>query len=373
MAVQPVPYIDTRAVMGLSAVWRAVSLIADTIADMPWQEWRGEELLPTSRLLRRPGPVWMTRREWVQRVVVTEALFNTTYLIHAGGLDAEGAPWSLVPYPNGLVQAVNPDPWGIIPPTEYTVGGVRIPAQYVTVLRRLPLPGVDDRLAGLLEIARRQFTAYVAADVHMMRYWSAGGPTTTVITTDQPLQPNDAKDIQQRWVESRAQGTEWPAVLGRGAHAEPWGADPTTQSGTEARNQMNADIARHFGLPTRIMNAPAGDSETYSNVENDAIDVYRYCLRGYMGPIEDTISTVLPGDYIGGRRLQLDPSRFLQGDLTTRATAWAALVTSGIVTKDEARTKGFGLPPLAQTSVGAEYGDTTVITSADTTTEVQVP
>ncbi|HEV8282331.1 MAG TPA: hypothetical protein VGQ02_10750, partial [Candidatus Limnocylindrales bacterium] len=45
-----VPYIDARAVLGLSAVWRCVTLIADTIADMPWQEWRGDELLASSRL-----------------------------------------------------------------------------------------------------------------------------------------------------------------------------------------------------------------------------------------------------------------------------------------------------------------------------------
>jgi phage portal protein BeeE len=69
--------------------------------------------------------------------------------------------------------------------------------------------------------------------------------------------------------------------------------------GVEARREMAAEIGRYFGVPTRILNAPAGDSETYSNVENDRDLLLRYTLRGYMGPIEDAISERLPGDYLG--------------------------------------------------------------------------
>lgn len=340
----PVPYLDGRAAVGLSAVWRCVTLIADTIADMPWQEWRGDELLEPSRLIRRPYAT-MTRREWTWRVVATEALYNTAYLLHVGGTDGQGAPWSLMPLPPAIVAPKLTDPWGLSLPLAYMVGGREISADYVSVIRRAPFPGISENVAGILDLARRQFTAYVAADVHMARYWQAGGPTTTVITTDQELDGQQATDIRQRWVDARSLGTEFPAVLGKGAHADPWGADPTTQTAVEARREMTADVGRYFGLPTRILNAPAGDSETYSNVESDAIDLYRMTLRGYMGPVEDVISETLPGDYLVGRRMAFDPSRFLQGDLATRTTAWTALVSGGLVDADEARVRGFGLPP----------------------------
>jgi HK97 family phage portal protein len=341
----PVPWVDQHTVTGLSAVWRCVTLIADTIADMPWTEWKGDELLPTSRLVRRPY-AQMTRREWTWRTVATEALFSVSYQLHVGGYDSSGAPWSLLPLPPNLVNPYGyVDPWGLVLPAEYMVANMHVSASDLTIIRRAPFPGVLDRVAGILDIARRQFTAYVAADVAMSRYWQAGGPITTVITTDQELDTTEADAIAQRWVDRRTRGADYPAVLGKGAHADPWGADPTSESAVEARREINADIGRYFGVPTRILNAPAGDSETYSNVENDAIDLTRYTLRGYMGPIEDAISELLPGDYIEGRRMVLDPSRFLQGDLPTRATAWGALVAAGIVDLDEARTRGFGLPP----------------------------
>lgn len=364
--VQSVPYLDARSMLSLSPVQRAMSLICGTIADMPWTEWRGDELLPPSRLVRRPlGQPWMTRREWTFRVVATTALFNVAYLLHVGGRSSEGTVSGLLPIPPQMIQPGLTDPFGLLPPNEYYIAGKRIDTQFVRVVRRMPVPGITDQAMALIDLARREFTAYVAADVHMSRYWQAGGPTTTVITTDQELEDNDADRIADRWVERRAMGSDRPAVLGKGAHAEPFGADPTTQSAVEARREIAAEVGRYFGLPSRIMNAPAGDSETYANVEQDRQDLLGYTLRGYMGPIEDAISEELPGDPITARRMEFDPSRFLQGDLASRATAWSSLVTSGIVDPDEARLKGFGLPPRATppSSGQAPVGATPVITA----------
>jgi phage portal protein BeeE len=373
MPVQQVPTINAASVMGLSAVRRCVTLIADTTADMPWQEWRGDELLPSSRLVRRPYAL-MTRREWTWRVVATEALYSTVYLLHVGGYDSAGKPWSLLPCPPGIVQPGPSDPWGLMPPPYYYVGGQKVNAENVTVIRRTPVPGVSDQVAGLLDLARAQFAAYVAADIHAARYWMAGGPTTTVITTDQELDDTDAERISQRWVDRRAMGADRPAVLGKGAEAKPWGADPTTESATEARREINAEVGRHFGVPTRILNAPAGDSETYSNVESDAIDLYRYSLRGYMGPLEDAVSELLPGDYIEGRRMVMDPSRLLQGDLTSRAAAWAQLTGgAAIADPDEARVRGFGLPPRQSAAAASGQAPTGGVPAVTVTTTADEP
>jgi phage portal protein BeeE len=353
VAVPQVPYVDGRAIFGVSAVWRCVTLIADTIADMPWTEWYGDEVVPSSRLVRRPLAL-RTRRWWTWRVVATEALYNRCYNLHVGGKDSERLPWSLLPLPPDIVQPAGPlDPWGLSFPSRYAVAGQEVDAEQLTIIERAPMPGVSEQLSGLLDIARQQFTAYVAADIHMTRYWQNGGPTVTQITTDQELDDNEAERLSQRWVNRRAAGM--PPVLSKGASAGPWGADPTSESAVEARREMTADVGRYFGVPTRILNAPAGDSETYSNVENDRLDLLTMTLRGYMGPIEDAISELLPGDYLLGRRMQLDPTRFLQGDVGSRATAYVAL-TSGerpILDVDEARLRGFGLPPRKATAASS--------------------
>lgn len=365
----PIPYLDVRSAMSLNPVWRAVSIIADTVADMPWQEWRGEyeRIQPPSRLIRRPY-TFMTRREWTWRVVATEALFNVAHCLHVGGKDSAGSPWALLPIPPALIQPTTLDPYGLLPPSEYLVAGERVSADFVTVIRRAPLPGLSDQTSGLLDLARRQFTAYLAADTHMTRYWVNGGPVLTQITLADELAEGEGDQIAQEWADHRAMGSEFPVVFGKGGHAEGWGADPLSESAVEARKEMAAEIGRYFGLPTRLLNAPASDSQTYANVENDAIDLYRYTFRGYMSPVEDAISELIPGDYIEGRRMVMDPSRFLQGDLESRSRAWVPLVQTGIVDQDEARTRGFGLPPR-----GASVPPQAAITAAVATGGDQTP
>lgn len=352
IAPTTVPWVSGGTALGLSAVWRCVNLIADSISDLPWREWTGPEQapeeLPPSRLVRRPMGS-MTRREWTARVVATECLYNTVYLLHAGGSDSEGVPWSLMPIPPGAIMPLTPsDPWGLTLPTRYVVGDMEIGADDLTIIRRAPYPGISDQAAGILQVARAQFQSYLAADTHLARYWINGGPTITQITAPMSITNTEAETMRERWLTARQNGAGHPVVLGAGFEAKPFGADPTTDSAVEARREIVADIGRYFGVPSRILNAPAGDSETYANVENDATDLWRYTLRGYAGPIEDALSELLPGDYITARRMRFDPVRYLQGDLQSRAQAYPMLVNAGILTIDEARAGGFGLGPLPE-------------------------
>lgn len=347
-----VPYLDGTTAVGLSAVFRSVTLIADAIAAMPWRELKGPEDAPVdlapSRLVRRPLAS-MTRREWTWRVVATEALWNSCHVLYVGGYDTEGVPWSLLPIPPAAVSPADAltDPWGLLPPRRYMVGGDFVEASQLTVIRRAPFPGIPDHLAGVLTLARRSFTAYLAAETHQARYWQRGGPVIDVLKTDQELTDPEAEAIGQRWANRRARGADFPAVLGKGADAKPYGSDPTTDSASKARADMVADVGRYFGMPTRLLNAPLaqGATETYANLEDESVDLLRYTLAGYMGPLEDAISELLPGDYQTGRRMRLDPLRLTQGNLESRARAWSSLTGAPIVEVDEARRLGFGLGP----------------------------
>jgi phage portal protein BeeE len=336
-----VPYASATTIVGLSAVWRCVTLLADVVSRMPWIEWSGDVQRAPSRLVRRPSAS-MSRREWTWRVVATEALCNTAYLLHVGGTDSEGLPWSLLPVPPAAIAPIGGDPWGMLPANKYAVAGQVVDITQLSIARRAPWPGVPDNVAGIIDLARREFSAYLAADATMARYWVNGGPTQTVISTQAEIDDPQADAIRARWDARRAQGGT--AVLGKGADAKPFGADPTTESAVEARREIVADIGRYFGVPTRILNAPAGDSETYSNVEMDALDLMRYTLGGYIDPIQDVISEQLPGDPLVGRRMEIDPTSFVSGSLADRASAYPALVTAGILTIPEARRRGFGLP-----------------------------
>jgi phage portal protein BeeE len=301
--------VSETTVAGLSAVVRCVSIIANGVAGSLWRELdaAGAER-PSSRLVRRPCEVY-TRRDWTWRVVATMALHNRAHLWMVGGRDSEGIPWSILPLRPDQVSPVHRYQiagW-FLPPESYYVGGAPVPTDAIVTVDSAPWPSIDPELSGVLRLARQTFAMMLSADVYAARYWAAGGAPVTIIKTEQHLSPDQAAELGQRWQDRRAQGPDYPAVLGMGADAKAWGADPTTQTAVDARRDMVAEVARYFGIPVSMVNAPStGDSGQYRNVQADGITLVRHTLQAYADPLESAWADILPG----GRTVDIDVERF---------------------------------------------------------------
>jgi phage portal protein BeeE len=130
--------------------------------------------------------------------------------------------------------------------------------------------------------------------------------------------------------------------MSSGIKVKELGADITAESAVEARKEMVADIGRYFGIPTHTLNAPAGDSETYSSTEAGNQDLVRYTLSNYIYAIQDGISDQLPG----GRRMVMDPQQLLDGTWYSRMQGFQ-LATGGKawMLPQEVRDR-IGLPPV---------------------------
>jgi phage portal protein BeeE len=326
---------------GISAVRRCVTLLANAIAGQRWTEWQGEpatRLEQVSRIVKRPAAA-MTRREWVWRVVAGMALNDVTYIYMVGGVDDEGIPGSLIPLPKAALMPNGPnDPWGIFPPSKYLLsGGGEISGEAIIPVRSSFWPGVPQHLVGILEMARNSLMSAWASDAYVSRYWQAGGTPVTQITTDQELDNIQAEGIAGRWRDRRSKGPDYPAVLGKGALAQPWGADVSSQLATEARRDIAADIATLFGVPSRYVNVnPPGSSMTYSNVQDEALSLDRFTLSGFYDPIQDVISDLLPDD----RYMLIDMTRLTRAAQESRFRAWQ-IATGGKawMTPDEVRVE----------------------------------
>lgn len=337
------PYgLTEESALGLSAVNRCISIIAGGLSILEWGEWRGTLELPQSRIVLRPMES-MTRREWTWRVAATMALYNICHIWAVGGRDNEGIPFSLIPVPpNQLSPVGGVDTFGVVIPSYYRIGRTtEVPAEDVFTIRRAAWPMVPDNLGGLLKLARMSFASALSAEGYASRYWQGGGSPTTVISQEAALEDGEGERIADRWRERRAMGPDFVAVLGKGATATEWGADPTQQSGVDARREYVADIGRYFGVGTALLNAPAGDPTTYRTTESEGLSMIRYTLGDYIRALEDLISDLLPG----ARRLKLDPAPLTRGEQYTRYQAYQ-LALSGErpwLTVEEVRAaEGYG-------------------------------
>lgn len=332
---------------GVSAVRRCVTLIANAIAGQRWTEWEGEppQRLPSvSRIVKRPAAA-MTRREWVWRVIASMALTDVSYIYMVGGVDDEGVPGSLLPLPKEAIAPTGVvDPWGVFPPSTYRISGQDrdVSGEAVIPMRSAFWPGVPPHLQGILQMARNSMMSAFASDAYVSRYWQAGGTPVTQITTDQELTDPQAEGIASRWRDRRSQGPDYPAVLGKGAKAEPWGADVSQALAIEARRDIAAEVANLFGVDSHYINVnPPGSSMTYSNVQDQALSLDRFTLSGFYDPIQDLISDLLPEE----RFMLIDMNRLTRAAQESRFRAWA-IATGGKpwMTPDEVRIEE-GLAP----------------------------
>lgn len=311
--------------VGISAVRRCVTLIANAISGQRWTEWYDDrsQVDPLTTIVKRPSAI-MTRREWVWRVVSSMALDDISYLYMTGGVDDEGIPGSLIPLPRQLlVPSGYSDPYGIFPPTSYLLAGSNgtkeISAEYIIPVRSAFWPGVPHHLIGVLQMARNSMMSALSSDSYSSRYWQAGGSPTTVISTDQELSVTQAETLADRWRDRRSRGPDYPAVLGKGAEAKPWGADISNEVAIEARRDIVIEIANLFGVNAQYLNvAPTGASKTYSNVQDEALSLERFTLSGFVDPIQDVITDLLPDD----RFMLIDMTTLTRAGQESRFRAW---------------------------------------------------
>lgn len=327
--------------LGLSAVWSCLDILSNGVSQLPWVEKRGTLDMPVSRLVKRPQAE-RTRREWTSIVVSTLALYDVCYLLKVGGNDSEGVPMSLVYVQPAIIQPTYYDVWSLAMPKTYQILGQKVDADQLVVLHRSPMPGVWDTQGGIINLARITFAAAIAAEGYASRYWQAGGPTDRALVAEGNLPDTVAKENSERWAERRSKGPDYVPVLTGGMKYEMYGVDPTAEAAVEARREQVADIGRYFGIPTRLLNAPTGDSETYRTSEQGNQDLVRYTLQNYIGAIEDGISDLLPG----GRRMVMNTRQLLTGTHLSEAQAYQLLTgNKAVVSVDEAREE-LGLGPV---------------------------
>jgi len=251
------------------------------------------------------------------------ALQDVAYLRMVGGVDDEGIPGSLIPLPSEVISPAGfTDPYGIFPPTAYTLAGVggTISGEEIVPMRSSFWPGVPMHLQGILRMARNTFMQAWASDTYGARYWQAGGSPVAVISTEQELTDPQAETIANRWRDRRSKGPDYPAVLGKGAKAEDWGADISNAVAVDARREMVVEIANLFGVPARYVNVvPTGNSMTYANLNDEALSLERFTLSGFIDPIQDVISDLLPED----RFMLIDMTRLTRPSQEARYRAWA--------------------------------------------------
>lgn len=337
-----------RGGMSIPGAWRASLLIADLIGSVPWNAWRErgesiERVEPRPLLLDQPFPPhtrMSTFRSWALDLV---------WHGNAVGLVAtrnrSGWPTSAIPVPATEVQVrYRYGPQGptseaaLSGPIEYLINGRPVDTDDVIHVMGPAAPGalrgfgvLEAHMAGVLDLAREQMRQAGSISRH-------GVPTGKLKVSDPDASDEDMREVKEGWL--RSQRERSVAVLNSTTDFEPLAWNPDELQLVEARKYTLHELALIFGLPLSFLGADQA-SRTYSNIEQEGLNLLKYSLAGHLAQFEQTLSLHLPR----GTWAQANLDSILRSDTLSRYRAHQIGLTAGFLTVDEVRETEY-LPPL---------------------------
>jgi HK97 family phage portal protein len=341
-----VPVSPTTA-MQHSAVWACTNLIAGSISTLPLAAYRrgDEQPLPDlPPILRAPSAGW-SLPEFIYAVLQCLLIRGNCY-----GLIVDRAGAGLLP---SQVELLAPERVGIdvADGLVYRVDGQRVDTASIWHVRAFTTAG---NVVGLSPIAhaRQAVGLGLGAERYAAKFFGENAIPSGILTTDQDIKPGRAQEIKERW-EARHQGRHGTAVLGNGARFQPVTIPPEQAQFLETTQANVRTIARYFGVQPELIGADSGNSLTYANVEQRALDFLTFGLRPWLVRLETALSALLSST----TTVKFNAAALVRTDLLTRYQAHESAIRAGWKLRSEVRELE-DLPPIAGIDDQPEPGGT---------------
>lgn len=330
--------LSSDAALRISTVYRAVEVLAVGVSQLGVDQWRGEKRIAPLPIIVKPDTE-QHRPAFFEFTTISLALDGNAYWrIYR---DMTGTPISLRP--------LNPHEVGVYrhPDTdrlEYTWRGKPLSrgdrtAGDIVHLQKLRIPGRDTGL-GPIEAARAELTGAMQARDYSATWFERGDVPSGILTTDQPMNSAQATEASKIWRGWNPETEEYEPsghgvrVLGHGLKYDPLQIKPADLQFLETQQFNTVQIARLFGTPASLMLAVVeGNSQSYSNVEQDWIAFTRFTLMSYLREIEAALSSVIPH----GNTVRFNVDALQRSDTLTRYQAHKIGLEAGFLDVEEVR------------------------------------
>ncbi|MGJ9424734.1 phage portal protein [Nesterenkonia halotolerans] len=332
--------------LGLTSCYRAFDILTTAALQVSVDAYRAGKQLDdeqTPALIRRPD-LETDRETFIEYTVLSLVTDGNAY-------------WHKQRGPDGSVIAVKPlhphEVWPTQDPktlrVEYHYRGKKIAARDMQHLHKIKLPG---QLKGLgpIQAARIGLSGALDTRDYAAQVFDGSGQPTGVVSTEQPLNGEEAQQARNRWNGLDDEGEPIPQVknpsgvkvLGKGMSYKPILLNPRDAQWIEAQQFGVTEVARLLGMPASLLLAAVeGSSQTYSNVEQDWLALSRFTLMGYFRKIELALTDLIPR----GQTARFNLEALLRPDATTRYALHKSALDAEWMVDDEVREIE-KLPPL---------------------------
>lgn len=319
-------YVDTNTALGVPAIYRGVTLIADAIGALGLHSYRnGRIVKPTPQILVRPNPQ-ETRIETISAMAAS-LILDGNYIAVLGERGANGLPDFFYPVAIDRVNLTRVD--GRI---VYRIDEQVYEADDILHIKNFALPG-EFFGRGIVETQKQAIGKEIAINEYASRYFDGGVNPTAVIKSGNPdLTQEEADALKTAWLSMYSGRNRQPAVLNSTTDFEILSSNAQESQLIEAQIQGLTEAANILGLPAYYLGAP-NSSRTYANVEQENLQLVRWSIQPIAERIEQALSDLL----VRGQTAKFNYDTLLRTDTLSRYQAHAVGLTNGFLTVDEVR------------------------------------
>ena len=327
--------VNEMSALGISTVFSAISLIADSIALLPIKTLRydGQKTIFTDKpkFLEKPNhSLDLSMFSLLHQIITSLAMHGNSFVLI--DKDRQGRPIQLTPiHPEKVKVEMSEGQKVYMLQTQK--GGYDRKITHHNMLHFVwyCYPG---QLIGVspLRTNSNTYGLALAMERHIAQFYGQGGTPSSVLETDRDLTAEQANILKETWINNHNRNRK-PAVLTGGLK---WKAisDAAGNELIAARDQIVHEIARVFRIPAHLLLSKDG-SNVYSNIESNGLAFIRHTLLPWIRRIEDGFTTLLPGKQF----VKLDTDEYARGDQLSRVRSFQVAVSTGIMTPNEARAK----------------------------------
>jgi HK97 family phage portal protein len=360
--------VNQLTALGISAFWRAVMLIAGTIASLPLKSIGqiDDQRQPIRTWLDDPGTAdGQTPYEWKETCLLHGLLHGNAYLQHVyNGAGSMAGATPLHPL------SVTPS-WERRPDGSFTGRKVfdatladgarrRFTQDTMTQVMGPSLDGL--RGLSLLGVARQSLGTTIAGERAAARMFGNGALMAGLVSADEDIDEDEAIEIKEG-LDQKVGGWENAgqlAFVNRKLKFTPWTMSAEDAQFLQSRQFQIEEIARWTGVPPHLLMQTEKQTSWGTGVAEQNRGLGRFTLLGWTMRFEQRLSRLLGGNGPGG------PRRFAEFDFAglERPTPENEIkllieqVKAGLLTVNEAR-RIRNLPPI-------DGGDVLRTASADT-------
>ena len=327
--------VNENSALGISTVFSAISLLADSIALLPLKTMRtdGQKVIHTEKpkFLEKPNVAQdISMFSIVHQTISTLAMHGNAFVLV--DRDRQGRPIQLTPiHPEKVKVEMDNGKKCFMLMTKKGQYDRKITTYNMLHLVWYQYPG---SLTGIspLRANGNTYGLALAMERHLSQFYGQGGTPSSVLETDRDLTAEQATVLKETWLNNHNRNRK-PAVLTGGLKWKAISAAAGNEL-IEARDQITHEIARVFRIPAHLLLAKDG-SNVYSNLESNGLAFIRHTLLPWIRRIEDSFTTLLPGKQV----VRLDTDEYARGDQLSRVRSFQVAISSGMMTPNEARSK----------------------------------